>query len=103
QRREFGRKPGEGLVRHRHRHPDFGQVVEAYADETGRRDADDGEGVAVDVDLLPDDLVARAEQPPPESVADHGYRMSAGHSVIVSADQPAAPGARTQDAEVLAG
>ena len=97
-----GGKPGESLVRHRHRHPDFRQVVEADADEPGRRDADDREGVAVDVDLLPDDLIARAEQAPPETVADHGHRMSADHAVIVSGDQPAAPGARAQDVEVLA-
>ena len=72
--------------------------------EPRRRHADDGEDVAVQPHLAPDDVRFAGEPRLPEVVADHRHGMRARRHIVGRRQQPAArSGADAEDVEEVAG
>ena len=75
--------PRRGHLRlHHHRRQDVGGLADLQAREALRGHADNGEGMAVDVDRLVQDRGITAEAAHPVAVAEHGDRMAAGRLVV---------------------
>ena len=95
------RRIAKGAVgRHRTRwspHLDAPRVVDAR-----RHDADDRERLLVHVQPSADNVAARAVAPPPQPVADHDDRFSAG-DIVARSELAADRRARAEDLEEAAG
>jgi hypothetical protein len=73
------------------------------AEEPARRDAHDCQRLAVDEQLLADDIGAAGEAPLPEVVTEHDQRVAAWRPIVVRAEDPAHRGGHPEHAEERAG
>jgi len=70
------------LFRHHHRHPEFRRIRDLGADETRRRDPDDGKGMSVEQDCLPDDGRIAVESFLPAGVAHNHDWLRARRPIL---------------------
>ena len=88
---------------HHHRHVERPRAADLRPGESGRRDADDREDVAVEADLAADDVRLAAETCLPELVADDRHRMRARRLVVDAREQPSAGRLDAEHVEEVAG
>jgi hypothetical protein len=92
----------EPRVPGRHRHPERRRHRRIEAGEAARSDSHDGQRLAVDANLSPDDSEVGAEARAPEIVRDHDHRRAA--IAVVGKRQQAADGrADAEQFEVIGG
>ena len=96
------RRPHDRL--HHHRHVEAASAPDRRSVEPRRRHADDGEDVAVQPHLPPDDIRFAGEPRLPEVVADHRHGMRARRHIVGRRQQPSARrGTDVEDVEEVAG
>ena len=88
------------MLVHRHRHPEVG-AGERRAREAALGDADDRVRPVVEADLLPQDVIAAAEAPGPEVVAENDHRMRVRDAVFVRDEEPPRRRPCPDDVEVV--
>src|SRR5262249_3602767 len=90
------------LLRHHHRRVNFRIEEQHRPSEPLRRDADDGEVVAVELDPLTHQVRIASKATLPTAVAHHSDRIRAGGAVFFLSEHPAFEGAYAEQVEVIA-
>src|ERR1035438_581519 len=90
------------LVLHHHGDADLRRGAHFHAVKAGLADADDGEGVAVDLDALAQNAGVRGKARLPIAVAQYSLRMGSLVQIIGRGKQPAQRRAHAQHAEEIA-
>src|SRR5207249_10602010 len=90
------------LALHGDGHEDIHVLTLQQAVESARRNADDRKRMAVEHDLLADDLRIRAKAARPVTVAQHRHGARARKSIVAGVEQPAECGTDSQNRKVIA-